>query len=235
MLRYTLAYERTRPFLSHPEAVDQAACGEQMVRKTWIIGGALLIASGVLGGQFLPMFFAGQSVGVALFAAAILIFAFGLRASESLTARRFLGTAALVALALLAVVSAIMQHILFSQNDYLANIMTFVYIDSFVRFIVALTAVTQIARAGVIPRPWAWAPAWALLAVALVWLTTQIPFGQAVATDTVLAVNVGLVQLVTLGAPVFLGILAIVLANRTVIPRTVMVYPKSRDEDAEPR
>ena len=206
-----------------------------MMRKTWIIGGALLIASVVLGGRFLPVFLGGWLVGATLFAAAILVFAFGLRAADSVTARRLLGTAALVALALITVVSAILQQILFSQNDYLADIRTFVYIDAFVRFVVALIAVTEIARAGVIPRPWAWAPAWALLAVSLVWLMTQIPLSQARLTDTGIAAYLSVIQLVGPGVPVFLGILAIVLANRAVAPRTVMVYPKSPNEDATSR
>ena len=67
-------------------------------RLAWVIGGALLIATVVVSTP-LSWYFGGGVITAVLFAAALLVFAFGIRGSGSVTGRRPLGTAALVVLA----------------------------------------------------------------------------------------------------------------------------------------
>ena len=67
-------------------------------RHAWVIGGALLMGSVVVSAPLSP-YFGGGVIKAALFAAALVVFAFGIRGSGSVTARRPLGTTALVVLA----------------------------------------------------------------------------------------------------------------------------------------
>lgn len=71
-------------------------------RRAWFIGGVLLLATVVLGVALQPavsLIVDGGTIGTTLFSASLLVFAFGIRGSGSVTARRPLGTAALTALA----------------------------------------------------------------------------------------------------------------------------------------
>jgi hypothetical protein len=92
----------------------------------------------------------------------------------------------------------------------------FGYIDTFVEFAVALVAVMQIARAGVVPSPWNWAPAWALVAMTVPWLLTQIVLAgatQETASTAIFFVS-GVGGIIGVGSTIFLGVLAIVLSDR---------------------
>ncbi|HEY8913294.1 hypothetical protein [Lacisediminihabitans sp.] len=200
-------------------------------RRAWVLGGALLLATVVIGVAVQPgtVFVTVSSIlETVLFSASLLVFAFGIRGHGSLTARRPLGTAALTVLAIWALLMPLLQNFYFSRDYPPVPLLGFGYLDSFVRFAAALVAVIQIARAGVVPRPWNWAPTWALAAIAAQWLTEVVAIGS-VQDGQLAAVGIlgSLGALVRVGSAVFLGILAIVLANRPSGSQTVAVYPTS--------
>ncbi|MFC6357483.1 hypothetical protein [Luethyella okanaganae] len=180
-------------------------------RRTWYLGGALLLGSVVVSASARPVesLLVGWSfVGTAMYSASLLVFAIGLRGAGSVTARRPLGTAAMTALAVWIAVSAIIG-VFFSPD------LTFGYGDALAQFIFALVAVVQIGRAGVVPAPWAWAPAWALGAVSLLWVLQQV--GSGIVSPETLPPIVALAMLdgiVRVGSAVGLGALALVLADR---------------------
>ena len=166
----------------------------------------------------------------ALFAASLLVFAFGIRRSGSVTARRPLGTAALTALAGWTLGAPLLDSVFLSGSSLdPGSTLGFGYAAALVAFLLALTAVTQIGRAGAVPAPWNWAPTWTLVAVALVELPQQFPVIGAQPEDAAVQILINLNILVRTGATIFLGVLAIVLANRPIRPRTVPVYPRSEE------
>lgn len=217
--------------MTGPQVPTRAAA-----RRAWVVAGAMLLASVVINQAVQPgtvLSTAAGLLGTALFSASLLVFAFGIRGSGSVTARKPLGTAALTVLALwtLALLTLLLpplQSVFFSDGDA-PGLLAFGFVDAFVRFTAAFIAVTQIARAGVVPRPWNWAPAWALAAMAALWLTEQIVAVGSVRDTQMIAVGiiVNLDSLVRIGSAIFLGILAIVLANRPARPQTVPVYSTS--------
>jgi hypothetical protein len=217
--------------MTGPQVPTRAAA-----RRAWVLAGAMLLASVVINLAVQPgtvLSAAAGILGTALFSVSLLVFAFGIRGSGSVTARKPLGTAALTVLALwtLALLTLLLPPLqsVFSSDSAAPGLLAFGFVDSFVRFTAAFVAVTQIARAGVVPRPWNWAPAWALVAMAALWLTEQIVAVGSVRDTQMIAVGiiVNLDSLVRIGSAVFLGILAIVLANRPARPQTVPVYSTS--------
>jgi hypothetical protein len=197
-------------------------------RRAWVIGGALLLATVVISVANPSLIVGGDIVGKVLFSASLMVFAFGIRGAGSITGRKPLGTTALAMLAIWTLLVSILESVLFSGNYPSDALLVFSYVDSFVQFVVALVAATQIARSGVAPRPWNWAPAWALAAVAASWLLQQIvAVGVMQDASSITLFVVLLDGFVRIGALVFLGVLAIVLANRSNRPQTVSIYPKS--------
>ncbi|MDF2434728.1 MAG: hypothetical protein JWP44_4359 [Mucilaginibacter sp.] len=209
--------------------VDPHVPAHAGVRRAWVIAGAMLLASVVidLAAQPSTVVFTGAGIlGTVLFSASLLVFAFGTRGSDSVTARKPLGTAALAVLALWTLLLPALQSVFFPVGDPPGPLLALGFVDSFVRFAAALIAIIQIARAGVVPRPWNWAPAWPLGAMVALWLTTQVVvFGSAQESQVIAAgIVVNLDSLVRVGSAVFLGVLAIVLANRPTRPQSVPVY-----------
>lgn len=140
-------------------------------------GGALLIASVLFDvvTQSTALLIGGMNlVGTVSFSGALLVFAFGVRGSGSVTARRPLGSAALTLLAVWVLLVPALDRVIFSADSSFQAMQQFGYVDSLVRFVAALVAVSQIGRAGVVPRPWNWAPAWVLAAVVAPWLLVQL-------------------------------------------------------------
>jgi hypothetical protein len=199
-------------------------------RIAWIVAGSLLIASVLAGVAFQPpaSVLPGGMLATLLYSAALLLLAFGVRGSGSVTALRPLGTGALLVLAAWAFAGPMVGALASQQDLADGDLMGFGYADTLLQFAAALVAVTQIARAGVVPRPWNLAPAWGLAAVAAPWLVEQLVSVDA--TGEVPPVTLFLMAidgLVRMAAPLFLGVLAIVLANRTRHPRTVPVHRTS--------
>ena len=196
-------------------------------RLAWILGGSLLIGSVVIAIVVQPvtgLFVVGNLLGTVMASAALLLFALGVRRAGSVTARRPLGTTALTVLAVWALLVIVLHATLFSAELPVSTLTSFSYLDLLVQFTAALIAAIQIARAGVVPGVWKWAPTWALAAAAaptvfgqIVSLTVTNPLPVA---TTVMAVE----RMGWIAGPVFLGVLAIVLANRTTRPQTVPVY-----------
>jgi hypothetical protein len=189
-------------------------------QRAWLIGGALLLTSVVFvaAQPGIPTLFGGRTLTIALFAAALLIFAFGIRGSGSVTKRQPLGTAALALLAAWMLLGAALD-IAFSSvmyNSIPGVQLAFAYADSFVQFALALIAVMQIGRLRVVPAPWNWVPAWSLGAVSLIWLMIQLAGVVAGAQGNLLSATyiLSLDVLVRTGSIVLMGVLAIVLADR---------------------
>lgn len=162
-----------------------------------------------------PALFFVQSV---LLAASLLVFAFGFRGQGSVTALQPLGTAALVVLAaasLLGDFSTLLGSASFDLMMAVANLGLLVQVAA------AVVAVVQIGRAGVVPRPWNWAPAWCLAVIVVASLLYQVP---AAASDPGLALTIGTLEgLARSGSAIFLGVLAIVLSRTAAHTRTVTV------------
>jgi len=203
-------------------------------RRAWLIGGVLFIAATVLGLVLSPV---GLGIiGDVVFAAAVLVFAFGIRGAGSVTARRPLGTTALTVLAVWTVVGSALITMLVTggfglevvtdNGSATAPFLVANYVDIGVQFVASLIAVVQIGRAGVVPRPWNWAPAWALAAISIPWIIDRMLWvSQPVDVGAWAYILGSLDGLVRIGAGIFLGTLAIVLANIGSRSRTVPVYP----------
>jgi hypothetical protein len=201
-----------------------------------VTGGVLLIAATVFGLVFQPLTSlipGGAIIGTALFSASMLIFAFGIRGSGSVTARRPLGTTALTMLAIWVLLMWVLQRALLPgdsmpSDSTLSSLFALGYIDSLVRFVTAVIAVVQIARAGVVPQPWNWAPAWALAAASAPRVFEQIiAVGPTQPAQSLLMTFGPVGSLINIGAGVFLGVLAIVLANLSGRTRTVAIFRSS--------
>jgi hypothetical protein len=210
-------------------------------QRTWFVGGTLFLASAVLvltvssADMWFP---GGNDIGTIIVAAALLIFAFGYRGSGSVTGRRPLGTAALVLLAVWLLLQPVLTGLFITgiEQGYLTgSFVGFGYADYLVQFTLALIAVMQIARAGVVPRPWNWAPAAALAAACTSWILLQViavEIGVSGGTPLRLIIAITTIDsLVRLGGTVFLGVLAIVLADRAVRPHREV--PASGTVDAD--
>ena len=96
----------------------------------------------------------------AVYAAGVLLFAFGLTRQASVVARGPLGVTALVVVALV----PLSFGIAVSAEPGLAPALASG--ELVIGAAAATIAVVRIARAGVVPYPWRWAPLWALVAYA---------------------------------------------------------------------
>jgi hypothetical protein len=190
--------------------------GRAAIRPTWIVGGALLILSLVIDYalQWSDPLPAGLPIASIAWSAGLLMLAFG---RPSVTARRPLGTAALVVLALWAVTSDVVLGVVartMSPSDPGVAWQAFGYIDNLGAFVLAAIVVVQIARVEVVPRPWRWAPAWVLAAVTVTWLINQL--AGVMLRENVVTIAGGLVALdavARVGGVLLLGILAIALGS----------------------
>jgi hypothetical protein len=196
------------------------------VRHPWFIGGVALLAAVIIAvpldgsGPPLP----GTSVlATLLFATSMLVFAFGGERDESVTARRRLGTTALTLLAAWALFDLIAADVFgaaTSAGGLPPALGILFFIDPYLRFALALIAATQIGRARVVPAPWNWAPAWAVGAQTMPWFLSLIAVSiPSLATETNAILVLGTLDgMVRAGSAVFLGALAIVLADRATRP-----------------
>lgn len=205
----------------------------QDARRAWILGGILLIAATVVVGVPAPVLWSvpgAEFAGPALFSAALLVFAFGLRGAGSVTARRPLGTVALVLLAVWTFADGLLWRLapldaLSMDQQALLGISV-----PAVTAALATVAAVQIARAGVVPRPWNWAPLWALIAVIVPSLLQMllVAAGPGSQNQEMLIALVSLDGLVRSAAGVFLGVMAILFATRTAPTRTVDIIRSER-------
>jgi len=190
------------------------------------MGGSLFLASIVIvvSQPAIAVVPGGGTLSTVLFSAALLIFAFGIRGAGSITARRPLGTVALTVLAVWSLLDLALAGVVTSSISFdtaPTAVRAFAYVNVFVQFLLALVAVMQIGRLGVVPSPWNWAPAWALAAVSASWLLTQVVSALGTTQGAIVFSNalMSLESLTRTGGTVLLAVLAIVLADRMNRPQ----------------
>lgn len=199
-------------------------------RLTWTIGGIGLIASGVAGILLSATLGSSLTDTLAflvdiLWAGAVLVFAIGSSARDSVTARRPLGTITLI---LLALWSPAMRVVGLFQDPTDPTPVIPWEVTTFVPLALSLVAVVQIARAGVVPRRWRWTPAIALgVHVASFAIGQLLMMDQATAMQTIgLASALGMLGF--LARTVGLGIIALVAAAAER-PASVPVFSSPND------
>jgi hypothetical protein len=207
--------------------------------RTLMIGGVLLIVSAVAAFAapnafatslpFHTVLYWGSTVA---FSASVLVFAFGAGRGGSIVGRRPLGVTAALVLALWPFVERVLTWAMPFDEGTAEFYQGWGYVSLTVRIAAAVVLVVQIARAGVVTGRLRWAPAWALAAVVVPQILAQvllIAMGIDQSRTEVDGVTLlfGLGQLASFAAPVTLGILAIVLAQRAPAPsgEPVQIYP----------
>ncbi|MFC8681977.1 hypothetical protein ACFT30_10680 [Microbacterium ureisolvens] len=203
-------------------------------RATWLAGGIGLVGCGVVGmlrGSFLGAPGATAALSLLadlLWAAAVLLLAVGLSREGSVVARRPLGMASAAIVALWPLTHSIVNLLAGPWAPDQADAWLFwTYLSMVLPLLAGVIAAMQVARARVVPRPWNWAPLWVLVGQVVLWVLPQL-IGVA-APDALMQMPGLLSALGTLGflaGTLGLGILAIVLANRSR-EGTVAVYPPS--------
>ena len=184
-------------------------------QRAWTVGGALVLLVVVLdagAGGFLPD---GGLVRALLLAAALVVFAVGVRGSGSVTALRPTGTIALCALAATLVVSWVVNATLLPMGGRLDVFVVVGQVILVLQFALALIAVERIGRLAVVPRPWNWAPAIVFGVIALLFAATAIASvmsRQMLEVFGYVAVTVN--GIASVAALVVLGVVAIVLGDR---------------------
>jgi hypothetical protein len=202
----------------------------------WLWGGGLLVGSVVLQvgasptvlgsvGGYVALTWAGRLV----FAAALVIFAVGLRGRDSLVARRLPGLLSLLVLAGEPLIVGLVQLVVPVTVSDTAAASALGYVDLTVWVAAAILSVVEIGRAGVLPRLWAWAPAVGLAVVVGIFALVQVvgvALGERAMPDVALLLALG--GFVTVLVPLTLGILAIALGARGVPVAPVQVFPPTR-------
>ena len=212
--------------------------------RAWVWGGGALIASALLPVVVSTTFATADVfsealltavhwIGMAAFAAAMLLFAFGWRGQGSVVGRAVPGMVALSVFGLWRPVSSLGFGAVPYSDDTRALLTAFSYIDLVVWIGAGLASVVAIGRARVLPRRWLWAPLWGFAAVVGVGVLSQAVGVSLAAQPDGLALfgaAMGLMQLFAVVVPLFLGILGVVLGLRADAPdrpprSAVQVYP----------
>jgi hypothetical protein len=196
----------------------------RQLQRTWIAGGIALIACGVIGMlrySLLGTPGAGQILGVTadiVYALGVAVLAIGLTREASVVARRPLGLIAMLVVAIWTLFSALATGwVAGADPQGQGRAWTiFGYVSLVVPTAAALIAATQIARAGVVPAPWKWAPLWVLALNVIAWVVPQLTFAAMSGGDVQLYAGLFamLGTLAFLASTLGLGTLALVLAAR---------------------
>ena len=102
-----------------------------------------------------------------------------------------------------------------SMLDALVAMQTVGYLQLLIGLLAVIIAVTAIARAGIVPSPWNWAPTWALVALAVPQILVQAIAAANPADLQQAAQWISLLGvIVAVSAPILLGVIAIALAQR---------------------
>lgn len=218
--------------------VDASATAARDRRRTWMLGGGLLAASALLSLALRSFFLPGlplHSLSDVLFAAGAVVFAFGLGRAGSVTARRPLGTTAIVLLAAWLLIASPLQQLLLpmeisftdpaERGGYFQLVNLVGITTEAISLVLAIIAVVQIGRAGIVPKPWSWAPLWALAAVVVsrTLFSGMLPIPGLADDQVALGAVFGLAGFLVAASVAFLGVLAMVLAVRPV-PGSTVVY-----------
>jgi hypothetical protein len=218
------------------DAAPRRATRDALAR-TLTVGGILLIAGAVLsfaapallstpGSLLVPVLWAGTIAT----SAAFVVYAVGLGRGGSVVARRPLGVGALMLLAAWPFVDRLIGAAVPYAEATAEFHLAWGWVGVVARLGAAIVAAVQIARAGVIGGRLRWAPLWALVAVAAPQVLAQVAF-VALGPDAVgttqdgLFLLLGVGQLLAFAAPVTLGILSIITAQRRPVTEPVQVFP----------
>ncbi len=216
---------------------DPAPTAVRHARLTWMVGGSLLIAYSVLllvGQGIQPAWFPGAHYLLdALWAASLVVFAFGIRGAGSIVAKRPAGVVALIVAAAMPFVSNLVIGLLTPATLEPAYDPAFAVTVSTSLQALSLGALVAacviIARAGAVPHRWRWLPLIVVTVAAapqvislLVLVSTPDPYAQLG-----IALFLSSIRFVGSLAALVLGIFAIVLAPREEPRATgpVQVYP----------
>ncbi|WP_347978324.1 hypothetical protein [Microbacterium sp. ProA8] len=207
--------------------------------RTLMVGGVLLIVSAVAAfaapnafGASLPFHTVLYWAAVVAFSMSVLVFAFGIGRGGSIVERRPLGVTAALVLALWPFAERLLTWAMPFEESTTEFYQVWGYVSLTVKIAAAIVLVVQIARAGVVTGRLRWAPAWALAAVVVPQILAQVLLiamgidqSRTEVDGVILLFGVG--QLASFAAPVTLGILAIVLAQRAPAPsgEPVQIYP----------
>lgn len=197
----------------------------------WVWGGGLLVASAILptlSGSIFELAPVTVWASRILFAAAMTVFAFGLRGEGSIVARRTPGVAALLVLGFAVPLIVLVTP---SQTDEPDVWMLQVIGNAQLALAgaAALVAVVSIARARVLPGVWRWAPAVGLAvaaAVLVLGLLLGLSAGVNGVQDVAIVLAVGGWIAVTL-VPLTLGVAAMVLGGRGLPAAPAQIYPSA--------
>ncbi|WDH78650.1 hypothetical protein PTQ19_14210 [Microbacterium esteraromaticum] len=194
-------------------------------RRTWLLGGVLFVAYVLVGCSqpAVPGLLTGWVPNV-LFGAGAVVFAIGLGRAGSVTGRQPLGTGAIIALAVWQLLAPMWGAMLFGPSPEVDDLLGIMIVDTVVPVVavmLAAIAVVQIARAGVVPPRWRWAPLWALIAVVVVpLLEAVLNAAQVLTASTGYYVLLAFGGLIHAAAMTFLGVLAIALASQQPVTAT---------------
>jgi hypothetical protein len=211
--------------------VEVDAPREDDARLAWRIGGTLFLACAAV--SVIQPFLAGSPalavalwVRTGLFAAALIVFARGVRGSGSVVARQPLGVVAMLVLALVMVLDGVVSVVVPFSMDLVDFFMTWNYVVPAIELGAAIVTVIVIARAGVVRRPWRWVPLWVLVAAAapqLVLLAVVASPGADV--QAMAGPMYGFSQLMSIAVPLTLAVGAMFLSLDRPEPRTVQIFP----------
>lgn len=204
---------------------------EDDARLAWRIGGTLFLACAAVS-VIQPFLLGSPALTVTLwtrtglFAAALIVFALGVRGSGSVVARQLPGVVAMIVLAIVMIANVVVGVVVPFSMDLVDFFMTWNQVAQAVQLGAAIVTVVVIARAGVIRRSWRWVLLWALIATAapqLILLAILASPGADV--QAMAAPMAGLSQLVNIAVPLTLAVGAMFLSLERPEPRTVQVYP----------
>lgn len=203
--------------------VDATADAIRQRRRTWMTGGVLFLVSALLGLARVSV--PGLPFGISqlLFHAGAVVFAVGLGRGGSVTARRPLGTGAIIALAVWALVGSPVLWALVNSaapadgvdDSYLASAAMVGTTGEIVGLVLAIIAVAQVGRIAVVPKPWNWAPLWALIGVVAAQLVPNlIATAMRTGDQALLGALFAMIDLISAGAVAFLGVVGLMLSLR---------------------
>lgn len=202
-------------------------------RRTWMTGGALFLVSALLGLGMVTVPGLPFSVSQMLFHAGAVVFAIGLGRAGSVTGRRPLGTGAIIALAVWSLIASPLAWMLVNAGPptdagYLSTATMMGTADQVVGLVLAIIAAVRIGRTAIVPRPWSWAPLWALSAIVIAQLIPNlIAAAGSISDQTLLGALFAVIGLISASAVAFLGVVALVLALRPAPGETVVFASQS--------
>lgn len=199
-------------------------------RRTWIVGGSLLIAVAVvplLGGSlgaYVP--FLGLLLDLA-WCSAMVLFAFGIRRAGSAVARDPLGIGALLVAGVVPVAFEIFWRTAPVVERPAEWMMIAGNAELLIGGVALVVASVVIARAGGVPPRMRWVPLIAVLVVIGVYVIIQLVVATAQAGEQVALPFILLSNVIVTGALVVVGVVAIVFAPKSApaADAQVQVFP----------